>query len=62
MKLTILQIENRIVNCQLDDGTIIDIAQRWFTKDIQEGDVIDFDMDDVCNVNEGVWCGINLQV
>ena len=56
MKLTILQIENRIVNCQLDDGTIIDIAQRWFTKDIQEGDVIDFDMDDVCNVNEGVWC------
>ena len=56
MKLTILQIENRIVNCQLDDGTIIDIAQRWFTQDIQEGDVIDFDMDDVCNVNEGVWC------
>ena len=56
MKLTILQIENRIVNCQLDDGTIIDIAQRWCTKDIQEGDVIDFDMDDVCNVNEGVWC------
>ena len=25
MKLTILRIENRIVNCQLDDGTIIDI-------------------------------------
>lgn len=56
MKLTIMRIENRIVNCKLDNGTIIDIAQRWFTKDIQEGDVIDFDMDDVCNVNEGVWC------
>ena len=41
MKLTILQIKNRIVNCQLDNGTIIDIARRWFTEDIQEGDVID---------------------
>lgn len=47
MKLTILRIENRIINCQLDDGTIIDIARRWFTEDIQEGDTIEFDMHDV---------------
>ena len=46
MKLTILRIENEIINCQLDDGTIIDIARRWFTEDIQEGDTIEFDMND----------------
>lgn len=51
MKLTILRIENEIVNCQLDNGTIIDIARRWFTKDIQEGDTIEFDMQN-CNKNE----------
>ncbi len=44
MKLTILQIENEIVNCQFDNGIIIDIAHRWFTGDIQEGDTIEFDM------------------
>lgn len=48
MKLTILRIENQIINCQLDDGTIIDIAQRWFAEDILEGDTIEFDMHD-CN-------------
>lgn len=47
MKLTILRIENRIVNCQLDDGTIIDIAQRWFADDIQEGDSVEFDIHDL---------------
>lgn len=46
MKLTILRIENEIVNCQLDNGTIIDIARRWFTEDIQEGETIEFDMYD----------------
>ena len=51
MKLTILRIENRIVNCQLDDGTIIDIARRWFTENIREGDTIEFDMHD-CKNNE----------
>ena len=30
MKLKISRIENKIVNCQLDDGIIIDIARRWF--------------------------------
>lgn len=43
MKLTILQIKNRIVVCQLDNGTIIDVAKRWFTDDIQEGDTIEID-------------------
>lgn len=54
MKLTILRIKNRIVNCQLDNGTIIDIARRWFTDDIQEGDTIEFDMYDTKNVNRSV--------
>lgn len=51
MKLTILRIENEIVNCQLDNGTIIDIARRWFTEDIQEGNTIEFDMQN-CDVDE----------
>lgn len=44
MDLKILRIEKRIVSCQLDNGTIIDIARRWFTEDIQEGDRIEFDV------------------
>lgn len=44
MKLTILRIEDEIVNCQLDNGTIIDIARRWFTEDIHEDDIIEFDV------------------
>ena len=44
MKLTILRIENEIVNCQLDNGTIIDIARRWFTENIHEDDIIEFDV------------------
>jgi len=46
MKLTILRIENEIVNCQLDNGSIIDIARRWFAVDIQEGDTIEFDVNE----------------
>ena len=44
MKLKILKIEDDIVNCQLDNGTIIDIARRWFTEDIHENDIIEFDV------------------
>ena len=44
MKLTILRIEDEIVNCQLDNGTIIDIARRWFSEDIDENDIIEFDI------------------
>ena len=44
MKLTILWIEDEIVNCQLDNGTIIDIARRWSTEDIHEDDIIEFDV------------------
>ena len=37
MKLTIIRIDNGIVTCELEDGTIIDIAQRWFDKNIKSG-------------------------
>ena len=43
MKLAILRIENRIITCELDDGTLLNVAKRWFAEDIQEGDVIEFD-------------------
>ena len=49
MKFTILQIDKRIVTGQLDSGTIIDIARRWFTEDIEEGNTIEFDVDESNN-------------
>ena len=51
MKLTVLRVENEITNCQLDNGTIIDIARRWFMDDLQEGDTMELDMHN-CNVDE----------
>lgn len=41
MKMTIIRIDNRIVTAQLDSVTVIDIARRWFTDDLIEGDTID---------------------
>ena len=41
MQLTILWIENEIVNCQLKDGSVINIAQKWFMDGSQEGDIIE---------------------
>lgn len=43
MKLEIVRIENRIVTCAVDSGLLIDIARIWFTEDIQEGDIIEFE-------------------
>ena len=42
MQLTILRIGNEIVNCQLKDGFVINIARKWFMDGIQEGDIIKF--------------------
>ena len=44
MTLTIVRIDNGIVTCELEDGTLIDIAQRWFDKAVKECDEIEFDM------------------
>ncbi len=46
MKLKIIRIEKRIVTCELEDGTLIDIARRWFSEDIQKDDTIEFDVTD----------------
>ena len=43
MKLTIIRIENHVVTCELEGGGLIDIAKRWFSQDIKENDVIEFD-------------------
>lgn len=43
MKLIITRIDQGIVTCELEEGTIIDIASRWFSNDIQIGDIIEFD-------------------
>ena len=44
MSLTIIRIDNGIVTCELEDGTLIDIAQRWFDKEIKKNDTIEFDI------------------
>ena len=44
MTLTIVRIDNGIVTCELEDGTLIDIAQMWFDKSIKENDKIEFDI------------------
>lgn len=44
MQLTIIRIEKRVVTCKLEDGPLIDLARRWFTEDIEEGDIIEFDV------------------
>lgn len=52
MKLTIIRIENRIVTGELEDGTLLDVARRWFTENIQEGDVIEFDVNEHNRIDE----------
>ena len=44
MKLTIIRIEENIVTCELEDGQLLDVAKRWFSKDIKENDIIEFDV------------------
>ena len=44
MMLTIVRIDNGIVTCELEDGTLIDIAQMWFDKNIKKNDEIEFDI------------------
>lgn len=44
MKLEIIKIENRIVTCEIESGGLIDIARRWFTEDIQVGDIIEIEL------------------
>ena len=46
MKLTIIRIENHVVTCELEGGGLIDIAKRWFSEEINENDVIEFDVTD----------------
>ena len=47
----ITRIEKRIVTCELEDGTRIDIARRWFADDLEEGDNIEFDVIDYKNID-----------
>lgn len=49
MKLEIIKIENRIVTCAINSCGLINIARRWFTDDIQEGDVIEFEYTSIKN-------------
>ena len=44
MKLKIIRIENHVVTCELDGGGLIDIAKRWFSRDIKVDDIIEVDV------------------
>ena len=44
MKLKIIRIENHVVTCELDGGGLIDIAKRWFSRDIKIDDIIEVDV------------------
>ena len=44
MKLKIIRIENHVVTCELDGGGLIDIAKRWFSKNIKVDDIIEVDV------------------
>lgn len=44
MKLTIIRIEEDIVACELEDGSLLDIARRWIPNDVKDGDIIEFDV------------------
>lgn len=43
MKLTIVRIEENIVTCELEGGGLIEIARIWFSSEIKENDIIEFD-------------------
>ena len=49
MKLKIIRIEDRVVTCELDDETILDVGRRWFSQDLKVNDVIEFDVTDKSN-------------
>ena len=49
MKLQIIRIDKEVVVCALEDGSLLDIARKWFDEDIKENDLIDFDVNDATN-------------
>ena len=44
LKLKIIRVENHIVTCEIEGGTIIDIAKKWFSANIKVNDIIEFDI------------------
>ena len=52
MILTIINIQSRVVICQLDNETIIEIGRRWFTEDIMIGDKINVEIFGRCIKNK----------
>ena len=42
MMMEVIRIDGGIVTCQLEDGHIIDIDQRWFKEGLSVGDELEF--------------------
>lgn len=44
MTVHIMRIEERVVNCRLDDGQFLDIDRKWLPEEINLEDELDFDV------------------
>lgn len=48
MKLKIMEIEPRLVICEMvGENSKVEVARRWLTEDIQVGDVIEIKITDI---------------
>ena len=52
MKLIIARIEEHIVTCELEDGTLLDIDKKWLDKQIKVGDSIEVDVQSAKNPSQ----------
>lgn len=46
MEIKITRIDDSVVTVELDNGTILDIARRWFDSNIEVGQELEFDVND----------------
>lgn len=43
MKIKVIRIEEKVITCELEDGSIIDL-ERQLISDAEIGDIIEFDI------------------
>lgn len=43
MKIKVIRIEEKVITCELEDGSIIDLERQIISDDIKIGSVIEFD-------------------
>lgn len=43
MKIKVIRIEEKVITCELEDGSIIDLERQLISDNIKIGSVIEFD-------------------